>query len=80
MKSIKCECGNRFKPHTWLNEEEKTYCFSCRCHMEVINAVAVAFSLKSTRSWKSREYWSKKLEQLIKTDLPFSDLDDILDA
>lgn len=73
MESIKCKCGNRFKPHSYLGEEEKEWCFSCRSTMGVISALVFSLRFDSHRSYESREYWRKKLEVLIKSDLPFSD-------
>ena len=79
MKSVKCQCGNCFKQHGWLGEDD-LMCFSCRVLRDSIGAFIGATQSNRQLSWKSREHWIKKLQNALNDDLPFADLDSIKDS
>lgn len=80
MESIKCACGNRLKPHSYLGEKEVNWCFSCRMTMGVLSALMFSLRFDTHRSYKSRDYWTKKLETLLDDALPFSDEKDAINS
>ena len=65
MKTAKCKyCEYRFKLKEYLDEEEKTMCFSCRVITELFRDIISTMEFMPYCGKKAQQYWQDKINNL----------------